>query len=127
MDRAEIISMAFHLGSTISECEEFENFQASQAEVMKDADAVALLQKFQEARTKAVEQMEAGKELSQEEQDYLQELEDSMYTNPLVKGLVDAQEKFNNLMSGVYFAIDQAINGSSGCGGGCDSCGSSCC
>jgi len=127
MDRAEIISMAFHLGTTISECEEFQSFQESQSRVMKDADAVALLQKFQEARTKAVEKMEAGQEIPDEEQKYLHELEESMYNNPLIKGLFDAQEKFTNLMNGVYFALDQAINGSSGCGGGCDTCGESCC
>lgn len=127
MDRAEIISMAFHLGTTISECEEYQSFQDCQSQVMRDADAVALLQKFQDARTKAVEKMEAGQEIPEEEQNYLHELEEAMYNNPLIKGLVDAQEKFNNLMNGVYFALDQAINGGSGCGGGCDTCGGDCC
>ncbi len=126
MDRAEIISMAFHLGSTISECEEFRNFQIKQSEVMKDAEAMALLQRFQEVRVRAVEQMKEGQEISAEEQKNLQSLENAMLANPLVKGLLDSQEKFNNLLNGVYYAIDQAINGS-GCGGGCDSCGSSCC
>ena len=27
MDRVEIISMAYHLGTTISECEEYQNFR----------------------------------------------------------------------------------------------------
>ncbi|MGE5544437.1 MAG: hypothetical protein ACM3UW_05625 [Bacillota bacterium] len=54
-------------------------------------------------------------------------MEEAMYNNPLIKGLFDAQEKFNNLMNGVYFALDQAIHGNPGCGGGCDTCGGSCC
>jgi len=127
MDRAEIISMAFHLGQTISECEEFQDYQASQSKVMRDPEAMQLLQRFQEARNQALEQMKKGEELSEEEQNHLHRLEEAMYNNPLVKELVDTQEKFNNLMSGVYFALDQAISGGSGCGGGCDSCGSSCC
>lgn len=127
MDRTEIISMAFHLGTTISESEEYQGFQETQSKVMRDADAVALLQKFQEARNKAVEKMEAGQELPDEEQNYLHELEEGMYNNPLIKELLDAQEKFSNLMNGIYFAIDQAINGGAGCGGGCDTCGESCC
>ncbi|MGI6513488.1 MAG: YlbF family regulator [Syntrophomonadaceae bacterium] len=126
MDRVEIISMAYHLGTTISECEEYQNFQESQSKVMRDADAVALLQEFQEARDQAVKKMEAGQEIPDEEQKYLHDLEEKMYNNPLIKGLFDAHEKFNNLMNGVYFALDQAISGNPGCGGGCGDCGSSC-
>ena len=93
---------------------------------MRDADAVALLQEFQEARDQAVKKMEAGQEIPDEEQKYLHDLEEKMYNNPLIKGLFDAHEKFNNLMNGVYFALDQAISGNPGCGGGCGDCGSSC-
>ncbi len=125
-DRVEIISMAYHLGTTISESEEYQNFQEKQSMVLRDADAMALLQKFQEARAEAIKKMEAGQEIPDDEQQYLHDLEEKMYNNPLIKGLFDAQEKFNNLMNGVYFALDQAISGSPGCGGGCGDCGSSC-
>jgi len=125
-DRVEIISMAYHLGTTISESEEYQNFQESRSKVMRDADAVALLQEFQEARAEAIKKMEAGQEIPDEEQQYLHDLEERMYNNPLIKGLFDAQEKFSNLMNGVYFALDQAISGGPGCGGSCGDCGRSC-
>ena len=44
-----------------------------------------------------------------------------MQNNALIQQVMDAQDKFNNLMHAVYFAMNQSLSG--GCGpDGCSSC-----
>ena len=127
MERDAIISLAFTLGGHIAESEELKRFKAKRDGAMNDPAAFELIRKFEEARNKAVEQMQAGEELSEEQQNELHAIEDAMYANQVVMDMVNTQEKFNNMMSAIYYAIDQAVNGGSGCESGCGSCGSGCC
>ncbi len=126
MDRGEIISLAFALGQNIAESDELAVLRAKQAEVMEDADSFKLLQAFEELRSAAVDKMQNNEELTEDEQAKLHAMEDEMFANEKIKHLYDLQETFNNMMNAVYYAIDQAVSGGSGCGGGCDSCGSGC-
>lgn len=127
MEKEAIISLAFALGQHISESDELTNFKAKQAEVMQDSEAFRLLKEFDEARSAAIQKMESDEQLSEEEQQKLTQLENAMFANDNLSSLFSLQEKFNNMMTAVYYAIDQAVNGGSGCGGECGSCGSGCC
>ncbi|NLB18537.1 MAG: YlbF family regulator [Syntrophomonadaceae bacterium] len=127
MEKDAIISLAFALGGHISESEELKHFKTKRDVAMNDPVAFELIKKFEELRNKAVEQMQAGEELTEEQQNELHVLEDAMYANQVVMDMVNTQEKFNNMMSAIYYAIDQAVNGGSGCESGCDSCGGGCC
>jgi cell fate (sporulation/competence/biofilm development) regulator YmcA (YheA/YmcA/DUF963 family) len=53
-------------------------------------------------------------------------MEEEINNNPLIQELIKVQEKFDSLMQGVYFAMNQAISGSDTCSSGCDSCGGGC-
>ncbi|MGE5416954.1 MAG: YlbF family regulator [Acidobacteriota bacterium] len=127
MTRDEIIRKAFELGATIADSEEMQVFRQMQAEVMKDAEAYSLVQRYQEAREQAAEMMEQEVIIPIEDEEYLSHLEEELQNNPIVKDLLVAQDSVTNLLNAVYFAIDQAVNGPSCEGEDCSSCGGSCC
>ena len=55
-----------------------------------------------------------GLEATPEEQNQLSIVEQQMQNNALIQQVMDAQDKFNNLMHAVYFAMNQSLSG--GCG-----------
>jgi cell fate (sporulation/competence/biofilm development) regulator YlbF (YheA/YmcA/DUF963 family) len=67
-----------------------------------------------------------GLEVLPSEVTHLDLLREELNSNELVQELIRRQESFNNLMQGVYFAINQALSGEE-CSSDCSSCGGSCC
>ena len=106
MTSEEIIKMAFELGHAVAQSEEIEGLKLSQNKVAQDHMAYDIIMSYQDAKSKL---------------DNLQKLEQELKGNSIVNELLSAQEKFDNLMQAVYFAMNQALSGS--CSGGCDSCG----
>lgn len=127
MTRDEILKMAFELGVAIGASQEMADFRESQSDVMKDAEAYSLVTRYQEAREHLDVLLQEGQAPSDEEKKYLIDMEQALDENPLIKDLVASQETLNNLMNAVYYSINQAANGGSGCSGNdCSSCGGSC-
>jgi len=120
----EIIKIAFDLGNAINESDEVNNLRLQQVEVMKKKEAYDLIMSYQDAKDKLEHKLMDGLMITEQEENHLKELEQQLNDHPDIQSLLKAQEKVDNLMQAVYFAINQAISGS--CGGGCDSCGSSC-
>ena len=69
--------------------------------------------------------MEDGLYISEAEENHFDIMEQQLKGNEIVKELIEAQEKLDNLMQAVYFSINQAVSGDS-CGSDCSSCGGSC-
>ena len=125
MTTENIIQMALELGNSIAQSEEMDSLQRMQVKLSEDPEASALINYYQEARTKIENKMRDGLQLMPAEQKDLEVLEQQLHSNPTVKELIQVQEKFNNLMQSVYFAMNQAMSGES-CSSDCSSCGGSC-
>jgi cell fate (sporulation/competence/biofilm development) regulator YlbF (YheA/YmcA/DUF963 family) len=125
LTKDEILAMAFDLGAAIAQSEEMDSMQEMQNRVSNDKGASGLIMSYEEARTQMENKHRDGLEILPAEINHLELLEDALKSNVKVHELIQVQEKFNNLMQGVYFAINQAMNGES-CSSDCSSCGGSC-
>ena len=128
MTNEEIIRLAFELVSAVAESDEVDRLKALQMKLTQDSNAYDLLMKYQDAKSKLDNKFQDGLLVTKAEEDHLNILEQQLTANSVINELVQAQESFDNLMQGVYFAMNQAISGS---GGGCssdccDSCGGGC-
>ncbi len=124
MSTEEIIKVAFELGSAIAQSEEMINLKNQQTELMGKKDAYDLIMRYQDAKTQMDHKLMDGLLVTQQEEAHLDILEQQISNNPDIQILLAAQEKLENLMQAVYFAINQAVTGD--CSSGCDSCGGSC-
>ncbi|MGI5921515.1 MAG: YlbF family regulator [Syntrophomonadaceae bacterium] len=129
MTTDDIIKMAFELGNAVAASDEIENLKRMQTTVTQDKDAYELIMKYQDARNRADNGDNSGLITGKTAEDHLNILEQQLNNNVLIKELMEAQEKFDNLMQAIYFAMNQAISGGAGgcSSGGCDSCSSGCC
>lgn len=125
MTNEEIIKMAFELGNAISQSQEIEELKLMQEKLTQNAEAYDLILRFQDAQSKMENKLNDGLVVTPSEESHLDILQQQLNSNSMVQELIKTQEKFDNLMQGVYFALNQAISGG-GCSSGCDSCGGGC-
>jgi cell fate (sporulation/competence/biofilm development) regulator YlbF (YheA/YmcA/DUF963 family) len=125
MTNEDIIKLAFELGNAIAESEEIDSLKTMQARLEEDETASGLIRNYQEARSRAENKMRDGLTVTPNEENHLDILQQQLNSNAMIQELILVQEKFNNLMQGVYFAMNQAISGE-GCSSDCSSCGGSC-
>ncbi|NLB52921.1 MAG: YlbF family regulator [Syntrophomonadaceae bacterium] len=121
----DIIRLAMELGNALAQTDEIEQLKNLQTVLNEDTSSFDLIVRYQEARMKLEKQQDEGKIISKADEDYLQILEDQLAGNETIQQLMGAQERFDNLMQAVYYAINQAITGDQ-CSSGCDSCGCDC-
>lgn len=126
MTNEEIIKLAFELGNAIAQSEEIDNLKAMQVKLTDDQDAYSLIMRYQDAQTKMENKIQDGLSVTAGEENLIDIMEQQINANPLIQELIQVQEKFDNLMQGVYFAMNQAISGGGSCEAGCESCGGSC-
>lgn len=124
MNTEEIIKVAFELGNAIAQSEEMINLRNQQTELMDKKEAYDLIMRYQDAKTKLDHKLMDGLLVTQQEEAHLDILEQQVSNHPDIQILLAAQEKLENLMQAVYFAINQAVTGT--CSSGCDTCGGSC-
>lgn len=125
MTTDQIIQMAFELGNAIAQSEEVASLQVMQNKLSEDKEAALLINQYQLVRTQMENKIKDGLEVMPAEESNLENLQQQLNNNEIVKELIQVQEKFNNLMQSVYFAINQSITGES-CSSDCESCGGSC-
>jgi cell fate (sporulation/competence/biofilm development) regulator YlbF (YheA/YmcA/DUF963 family) len=128
MNTEDIIKLAFDLGNAVAASDEIQNLKARQAAVTEDKNAYDLIMRYQDTRNKVENKNNGGSGLilGKSDEDLLSILEQQINNNSLIQELMEAQQKFDGLMQGVYFAMNQAISGGGGCSGGCDSCAGGC-
>ncbi len=120
MAKEDIIKLAFDLGTSIGDSEEIILLKELQDKLNDDFEASNLIIKYQDAKMKLDHKRHDGLLVSKGEEDHIQILEQQLGNNALLQEMMSAQERFDNLMQAVYFAMNQAITGS--CGDSCDSC-----
>jgi len=96
-----------------------------QDRVSSDAGASGLIMNYQDTMQQMDNKRRDGLDILPSEISHLETLQNELTGNPLVSELIKVQQDFNNLMEGVYFAINQAINGES-CSSDCSSCPGGC-
>jgi cell fate (sporulation/competence/biofilm development) regulator YlbF (YheA/YmcA/DUF963 family) len=121
----QILTMAFELGAAIAQSVEIDSLKEMQIRLDQDLAASGLIQAYQEARTHMENKSQDGLEILESDVHHLDMLQEELKSNNLVQELIQVQENFNNLMQGVYFAINQAMSGEQ-CSSDCSSCGGSC-
>jgi cell fate (sporulation/competence/biofilm development) regulator YlbF (YheA/YmcA/DUF963 family) len=126
MTTEEIIKMAFELGNAIAQSKEIDALREMQIKLSDDADAYGLIMRYQEAQTQMENKLQDGLVVTPAEESNIEIMEQEINNNLLIQELIQVQEKFDSLMQGVYFAMNQAISGSDSCSSGCDSCGGGC-
>lgn len=124
MQTEEIIHLALELGNAIADSAEANELKAIQIKLADNPEAYELIVRYQDAREKIENKIEDGLLVTKSEEDHLDILEQQLNSNALILELIQAQEKFNNLMQAIFFTINQAVSGE--CGGGCDSCDGMC-
>lgn len=120
MSKDEIIKMAFELGSMIAQSPELQELKNMQNKLNQDYEATSLIIKYQDARMKQENKKTDGLIITKEETNHMNILEQQLSNNAVIRQVLSAQEQFDNLMQGVYYALNQAIGGN--CAGSCDSC-----
>ena len=125
MSTEKIIQMAFELGNTIAQSPEVQAMQEMQGKIAQDAEASALINRYQEARIKMDNKMNDGLSIMPEEENHIRIMEQQLNESPLVQELIQVQEKFNNLMQSVYFTLNEGIAGGN-CASDCGTCGGGC-
>lgn len=126
MTTEEIIKKAFELGNSIANSEEIMALKDIQQKLTQDQTAYDLIMRYQDARMKLENKRSSGLIIPKTEEDHIAILEQQLTNNALIKEMMIAQERFDNLMQAVYFALNQAIAGSDECSSGCSSCGGGC-
>ncbi|HNX29327.1 MAG TPA: YlbF family regulator [Syntrophomonadaceae bacterium] len=126
MSGEDIIKLAFELGEALAQSDEIEQVKNMQAKITEDTRAYDLIVNYQNAKIKLDDQLNEGKIVSKTDEDHLQILEDQLSSNETIQQLMMAQEKFDNLMQAVYYAINSAIAGEDTCSSGCGSCDCGC-
>ena len=128
MATEDIIKLAFELGNAIAQSEEMDSLKTMQSKLKEDKDAYGLIMRYQDAQSKIENKVQEGLTVTSAEENLIDIMEQQINTNPLIQELIQVQEKFDNLMQGVYFAMNQSISGGEeGCSSGCcDSCGGGC-
>ena len=118
---------ARELGTLILESEESKVLADAGAAFEADADAKAKLEGYKDARVAAQEKMAAG-ELSQEEitaeSQKLSEMAMELQKDPIIAGLIFAEDNFNTLVAQVMNVLRATMSGmpEDNCGGSCASC-----
>ncbi len=126
MTTEDIIKMAFELGNAVAQSKEVDALREMQIKLSEDADAYGLIMRYQEAQTQMENKLQDGLQVTPAEENNIEMMEQEINNNPLIQDLINVQEKFDSLMQGVYFAMNQAISGGDSCSSGCDSCGGGC-
>lgn len=124
MQTEEIIHLALELGNAIAESSEAVELKAIQLKLADDPEAYEMIVKYQDAREKIENKIEDGLTITKAEEDHLDILEQQLNANAMVLDLIQAQDRFNNLMQAIFFTINQSVSG--GCDSGCDSCDGMC-
>ncbi len=92
---------ARELAAAIKETEEFKGLQSARARVKLDPTAFDLLTKLQQTQARIIGLQQQGQPITQEIVEELRTLEEQMQLNLTLRNMVEAQQKFDDMMDEV--------------------------
>lgn len=119
-----IINRAEKLGEAITETNEYDKLKDTEEEMYNNPEAKEILTKFQNKQNEMHKLHHQGGEITAEMQEEVQNLQQQLEENEIVKKYLDAQQEFNQLMEKVNQTLSEKIYGPQddcgpNCGGGC--------
>lgn len=102
---------ANELAEEIKQTQEYETLMSAKAKLQLDPTAQELVNEFQEKQEKLQTAQQSGEQVDQEIVQSLQTLQGQMQENETIKNLMDAQQKFDEVMQQVNDAVTQALSG----------------
>lgn len=120
-----VIEKAQELGYALRETEEATVLQAAEINLDQDRESRDLIREFQQCFEIVKKAQEAGKEVSDEEWESFNQLQEKVKENKNIQAYFAAQKRFQALLQQVNSVINMILRGescSSGCSGDCTSC-----
>lgn len=125
-----ISERARELGVALANSDEYKRMLAAHVTVESNAPLKALLDEFNAKRAALVEMLQKGdydSALALEMSTDIERLQGQMTDNPMFSEMLEAEEKFSQLVSSVDKEINACIGGANrgdmhGCGGDCGNC-----
>jgi len=113
----EVLKIAHTLGEALSRTEAWQGVLAARHSIMRDEEAYQLLAQYQDASAKIERKNQDGLTITQAEIENIENMQEKLAVNSLIGSLQEPQERFSQLMHSIYFAIEQALEGSFDTGG----------
>jgi len=122
-----IVEKAHDLGHALSESDEAVVLHAAEMNMEQDLDAQALIKDFQ-ARQKIMQEAEhAKKEVSDEEWNEFNRIQENMKENKALQAYFGAMQMFQTLIQDVNAEINKVLTGGGSCSpSDCDCCSHDC-
>lgn len=128
----KVLLQAELLGEAILESEEYVSMRLAEQAVLDNDEAQKLIQEY--SVLKDVFQAELAKKPLDNDAiakagDAVKTMEDKLSSNALISEMRERSADYSDLMHDLNAVIGRVVNGEpeSGCSGGCDGCGGSCC
>lgn len=108
---ATVMEYAEDLAGAIVESQEFEELKAKEEQMVKDEDAKEMLDELNAKYKQAQMMQQNGQQISDEQKQELQVMEQKMKKNDKISEFYEAQNHFNQLMNSVNQVITQKLQG----------------
>ncbi len=123
----DILAKAKELADAIAGSAELAALRDAEMRMMMDNDARVIVEEYQEIQSDAMSKGLDFEDLSEEEKQHVEALEEKMNANANISAFLQANQAFEQILRSVNMILSAAINGgNSGCSGNCGSCGSGC-
>ncbi len=96
-----VYGTAHKLARAIKESEEYQSFQEARKKIKEDSTRIELLQDFQQQIIKVRRREMRGEEVSEEEKQRLNELQNLVDMNQPVKKFLQAQSRFSTMINDI--------------------------
>ncbi len=123
---SSIIEKAHDLGNALSESDEAVILHAAEMNLEQDLEAQALITDFQSRHKKIQEAEQANKEVSDEEWNEFNRIQDKMKENKTIVAYFAAMQRFQQLLQDANAEINKVLTGGACSPSECDSCSSDC-
>ncbi|WP_425801788.1 YlbF family regulator [Desulfitobacterium sp. Sab5] len=121
---ADIMEKAEALAAAIAQSTELDNLKITEKAMIANEQAQQLIAKFQEEQQRLYDLQAQGQELSEQDRNAINDMEQKVENNSLISAYLQAQGNFTQMLDSVNAILASAI--ASGDESGCSSCGSGC-
>ncbi len=101
---------AHRLANSIKKSKEYEEYLKNKEKVDSDEKTKKMVDDFRKKLMKTQMEHLSGKEIDEEEAEKLQNLEEVLMLNPIIRDYFMAEIRFSQLISDVYNIIEDAID-----------------
>lgn len=122
-----IIEKAHELGHALSESTEAGILHAAELNLDQDSEAQVLIKEFQGRHKNIQDAEEAKKDVSDEEWNEFNQIQDKMKENKTIQAYFAALQNFQKLLQEANAEINRVLTGESCSPSDCDGCAQDCC